>query len=100
VAVDKLAATIFKGYKAVVDMYGHHIRIQSNYAAEHSLVRGDQEHACPNVIKPFLTGSSVHNQVYLESNMQFRSSCLVEIPKCGQCGCRGLSTSGVRCGRR
>jgi hypothetical protein len=38
VATDKLAATIFKGYKGMVDMYGHPIRIRSNYAAEHSLV--------------------------------------------------------------
>jgi hypothetical protein len=105
VATDKLATTIFKGYKAAVDMYGHPIRIRSDYAAEHNLVRADQERARPDVIKPFLTGSSVHNQVYLESNMQCipsnkRSSCLVEFPKCDQCGCRGLSTSGVRCGRR
>lgn len=62
VATDKLATTIFKGYKAAVDLYGHPIRIRSDYAAEHNLVREDQERARPEVVKPFLTGSSVHNQ--------------------------------------
>jgi hypothetical protein len=83
VATDKLAATIFKRYKATVDMYGHPIRIRSDYAAKYSLVRKYQERARRDVIKPFLIGSSVHNQVYLESNIQCipsnkRSSCLVD----------------------
>jgi hypothetical protein len=71
VATDKLATTIFKGYKAAVDVYGHPIRIRSDYATEHSLVRQDQERARPDVIKPFLTGSSVHNQVNPEALKPF-----------------------------
>lgn len=55
-------------------MYGHPIRIRSDYAAEHSLVRADQERARPDVIKPFLTGSSVHNQVSCESSVCFVQS--------------------------
>ena len=63
VATDKLATTIFKGYKAAVDVYGHPIHFQSDYVAEHTLVRREQERARLDVIKPFLTGSSVHNHV-------------------------------------
>ena len=63
VATDKMATTIFKGYKAAVILYEHPICIRSDYAAEHTLVQQDLERAHPNVIRPFLTGSSVHNQV-------------------------------------
>ena len=63
VATDKLATKIFKGYKAAVDVYRHPIRVRSDYAVEHTLVCQGQERARLDVIKPFLTGSSVHNQV-------------------------------------
>jgi hypothetical protein len=76
VATDKLAATIFKGYKAAVDMYGHPICIQLDYGAEHSLVQEDQERARPDVIKRFLTGSSVHNQVDRRSSTLNRRICI------------------------
>ena len=51
------------GYKAAVLLYGHPIRIRSDYVAEHTLVRQDLERARSNVIRPFLTGLLVHNQV-------------------------------------
>ena len=63
VATDKKAETIFSAYKLAVDLYGHPVRIQSNYAAEHCLVRDDIQQARPNVRTPFLTRSSIHNQV-------------------------------------
>jgi hypothetical protein len=63
VATDKKAETIFSAYKAAVDIYGHPIRIRSDYAVEHNLIREDIERARPNVRTPFLTGSSIHNQV-------------------------------------
>ena len=61
VATDKKAKIIFSVYKSVVDLYGHPVRFRSDYAAEHCLVREDIQ---PNVRTPFLTGSSIHNQVF------------------------------------
>ena len=41
VATDKKAETIFSLYKSAVDLYGHAVRIRSDYAAEHCFVRED-----------------------------------------------------------
>ncbi len=43
VATDNLVTTIFKGYKAAVDLCGHPIRVRSDYATEHSSVRREQK---------------------------------------------------------
>lgn len=63
VATDKKAETIFSAYKSAVDLYGHPIRIRSDYVAEHYLIREDIERVRSNVHTPFLIGSSIHNQV-------------------------------------
>jgi hypothetical protein len=64
VATDKKAETIFSAYKSAIDLYGHLIRIRLDYPSEHCLVRDDIQQARPNVRTPFLTGSSIHNQVF------------------------------------
>ena len=63
--IDKFVATIFKGYKAAVDMYGHPICIRLDYTTEHILVQEDQKHRHIDVIKPILTSLSMHNHVIL-----------------------------------
>ena len=63
VATNKKAETIFSAYKSAVDLYGHLVRIRSDNAAEHYLVRDNIQRARPNVRTPFLTRSSIHNQV-------------------------------------
>jgi len=65
VATDKKAETIFSACKSAVDLYGHPIRIRSDYVAEHWLVRDDIQQARQNVRTPFLTGSSIYNQVLI-----------------------------------
>jgi hypothetical protein len=41
VATDKLGATIYRGYKAAIDLYGYSIRLRLDYAAEYNMVRQD-----------------------------------------------------------
>ena len=79
VATDKKAETIFSAYKSAVDLYGHHVRIRSNYAAEHCLVREDIQRARPNVWTPFLTGSSIHNQVFSCQTLKLLIKLLIRL---------------------
>jgi hypothetical protein len=61
VFIDKKKKTISTGYSIIVAKYGHPIRVQSNCVVEHSFVLEDMEHVKPNVYKPYLTSSLVHN---------------------------------------
>jgi hypothetical protein len=51
------------GYAEAVAKYGVPLRIRSDYATEYNLIRQHIEQERPNVRNPFLTGSSIHNQV-------------------------------------
>jgi hypothetical protein len=62
VAMNKWKETIFVGYFTVIARYGHPLKIMSNRACEHNLVQENMENVWQEVLKPFLSGSSIHNQ--------------------------------------
>jgi len=65
VFANKKKETTFARYSTTIAEYGHPIRVQSNCVIENSLVWEDMEHGRPNVYKPYLTSSSMHNQVQI-----------------------------------
>ncbi len=65
VYIDQKKKTISIGYSTTVAKYGHLIKVQLDCVVEHSFVRKDMEHVKPNVYKPYLTSSLVHNQVQI-----------------------------------
>lgn len=69
VASNKRKETIYEAYCSAIHKYGHPLRIRSDYAGEHSLVERDIVAARPGVRRPYLTGSSVHNQVSILRRM-------------------------------
>jgi hypothetical protein len=63
VASNKTQETIFKPFKATVEKFGTPLRVRSNFASEHVLIRQFMEEAWADTRNPFLEASSVHNQV-------------------------------------
>jgi len=61
-AMDKQQTTIYDAYADAVRKYGRPLRVRSDFAAEHNLVEADMRRGRPNIFRPFLRGSSVHNQ--------------------------------------
>ncbi len=58
--VDKKKNKIVR-YVTILAKYGHPIRVQLDCVTKHSLVQEDMEHVRPNVYKPYLTCSLMHN---------------------------------------
>lgn len=66
VAADKTSDTIYKLFASAVQKFGLPLRVRSDFASEHTLIRQHMEAARPNAPRnPFLVGSLVHNQVWL-----------------------------------
>ena len=63
VASNKTQETIFEPFRRVVERFGAPLRVRSDFAVEHALIRRLMEEARPDIRNPFLVGSSVHNQV-------------------------------------
>lgn len=61
-AVDKRQTTIYEPYADAVRRYGRPLRVRSDFAAEPNMVEADMRMGRPNIFRPFLRGSSVHNQ--------------------------------------
>ena len=63
VASNKTQETIFEPFRRVVEKFGAPLRVHSDFAVEHALIRRLMEEARPDIRNHFLVGSSVHNQV-------------------------------------
>ena len=63
VASNKTQETIFEPFRRVVEKFGAPLRVRSDFAVEHALIRRLMEEARPDIRNPFLVGSLVHNQV-------------------------------------
>ncbi len=59
--IDKKKKTISIGYSTIIAKYGHPIKVRSDCVAKHSFVPEDMECVKPNMYKPYLTSSLVHN---------------------------------------
>lgn len=62
VASNKTQETLFKPFFAVVQKFCPPLRVRSDFAAEHGLIKRYMEEVRPATRNPFLVGSSVHNQ--------------------------------------
>jgi hypothetical protein len=62
VASNKTQETLFEPFSAAVQKFGPPLRVRSEFAAEHALIKRYMEEVRPATCKPFLVGSSVHNQ--------------------------------------
>jgi hypothetical protein len=65
VAIDKRAETIYKPFAVAVQKFGLSLRVRSDFASEHVLIREHMERGHLDATNVFLVGSSVYNQVYL-----------------------------------
>lgn len=54
--------TLFGPFSAAVQKFGPPLRVRSDFAAEHGLIKRYMEEAQFRIRNPFLVGSSVHNQ--------------------------------------
>lgn len=63
VASDKKQETILEPFRRALERFGAPLRVRSDFASEHTLIRQFMEEARPHTRNPFLVGSSVHNQV-------------------------------------
>jgi hypothetical protein len=63
VALDKTQETIFEPFRAAVEKFGTPLRVRSNFALEHVLIRQFMEEARADTRNLFLVASSVYNQV-------------------------------------
>ena len=62
VAMDKQQTTIYNTYADVVRRYDRPLQMRSDFAAEYNTVGTDMRRGQPNIFRPILCGSSVHNQ--------------------------------------
>ena len=62
VASNKTQETLFEPFFAIVQKFGPPLRVRSDFAAEHSLIKRYMEEVRHGTSNPFLVGSSVHNQ--------------------------------------
>jgi hypothetical protein len=78
VFVDKKKQKKIARYSIDVANYGYLVRVQLDCVAKHSFVREDMERAKPNVYKPYLTSSLVHNLVQISLILEI-VLCLLNI---------------------
>ena len=62
VASNKTQETLFEPFSAAVLKFGPPLRVRSDFATEHSLIKRYMEEVRLEIRNPFLVGSSVHNQ--------------------------------------
>lgn len=64
VAPNKTKEVIYEPFRLAVQKFGVPLRVRSDFASEHVLIKQYMETTRPNHPQnPFLVGSSVHNQV-------------------------------------
>ena len=77
VVADKTQETIYEPFRAAVRKFGTPLRVRSNFAAKHVLIREYMEEARVDTRNPFLVGSSVHNQVSIVFLTTFHDSICI-----------------------